>query len=345
MIQNKNFTYNGIINILESFANAHLDVRRFASEDEDQMSEITSKEDAFPMMFVAPEVNTFDLTVNTMSFKIFVYDRLLKDRTNITDIRSKTNQIIADLDIWLRDEDELPIEITDITTAYTFSSELMTDVTGWWVGITVDVPSSKVCNIPFDPAPVVSGWTCDISYTNKGITCADLPECPTIIDLSSRIKVLEDGGGGGGLTCGTLATCEIITSISSSITILEEDIEAKLDCDDLITCPTITSINQDISDLNQDIVDLKQDIIDLNLEIVELKTKEIWTVELMDVLTSTFYAPVAGKITSSVQIVGSGTVVILVNDLPYTLGTDITLGSKVTVTSDSPVVINLNILK
>jgi hypothetical protein len=181
MIQDKNYTYNGVLNILEAFANAHLDVRRFIAEDEDQMSEMTSKEDKFPVMFVAPENNTYDWQMNSFGMRIYVYDRLMKDRSNVSDLRSKTNQILTDLDVYLRYED-LPVDVTNISQAYTFSSELMTDVTGWYFDISIDVPSYGTCKIPFSGSPVPSDPTCavgtitnsDDSYSNTVASGGDL---------------------------------------------------------------------------------------------------------------------------------------------------------------------------
>ena len=182
MIQNNNFTYNGLLNILESFASEHIDVRRFIAEDLDQMSEMTSKDEQFPVMFVTPTNNIFDWHINQYEVRIYVYDRLIKDRTNINDIRSKTNQIISDLDVWLRKEAELPIEVTSISTSYPFSSELMTDVTGWYVDVVVDIPSYETCNIPFLNEPVITGYTCDILYSNNYLTCLNVLECDTLTD-------------------------------------------------------------------------------------------------------------------------------------------------------------------
>jgi len=192
MIQNQNFTYNGLLNILESFASSHIDVRRFVAEDEDQMSEITSKDEEFPMMFVAPINNIYDWQINQYELRIYVYDRIMKDRSNINDIRSKTNQILNDLDVWLRKYDQLPVEITNVSVAYPFSSELMTDVTGWYFDVVIDIPSYETCKIPFISTPVITGYTCDVSYSNQFITCEDLDDCPTIINLQNQIRTSFD---------------------------------------------------------------------------------------------------------------------------------------------------------
>lgn len=154
-------TYNSIIKYLKEFATQHLDVKRFAEEDEDQMSSITSMEELFPMIFVTPIDSSFDYDLNEYSFRIYCYDRLVKDRSNIQNVRSKTNLILNDLDVWLRKESELPFEVTDVTYAQPFSSELMVDVSGWYIEVRIDNPSFSVCEIPFSNVPELPLGICN----------------------------------------------------------------------------------------------------------------------------------------------------------------------------------------
>lgn len=199
----RNYTYNGVVAILKAFAVAHLDIRTFESEDLDQMSEITSKTEQFPMMFVSPVKNKFDWQMNGMGFRIHIYDRLLKDRSNITDIRSKTNQIIADLDVFLR-KDDLPIDLESSSDALPFSSELMTDVTGWYIDVFLSVPAYGTCKLPFAEAPGFE-ITCPSSPIYKdGVFELDLPsgqrfdyttDCdPVIININEELFKVVDSG-------------------------------------------------------------------------------------------------------------------------------------------------------
>lgn len=156
----RNKTYNQIIQYLEEFADKHIDVMRFEEEDEDQMSSITSMDEKFPMMFVTPTGSSFGYDMNDYSLRIYCYDRLTKDRSNSTNIRSKTNQILNDLDVWLRKEPTLPFEISDVTDAQPFSSELMAGVSGWYIDVLIDSPSFSVCEIPFSEVPKLPLGVC-----------------------------------------------------------------------------------------------------------------------------------------------------------------------------------------
>lgn len=194
----RNKTYNEIIAYIRSFSNEHLDVKRFAEEDEDQMSSVTAMDEKFPMIFATPTGNEFDYEINGYTLRIYCYDRLMKDRSNSTNIRSKTNQILNDLDVWLRKESSLPFEIDEISNVTPFSSELMTDVTGWYIDLTIDVPSYSVCNIPFNTLPLIPSYDCDDNDGDYYLKCRDLIDCPTIIDIKQDItNVLETIDGIG----------------------------------------------------------------------------------------------------------------------------------------------------
>lgn len=197
----RNQTYNEIIKYLREFANQHMDVMRFEEEDEDQMSSITSMDEKFPMMFVTPTGAEYDYDLNNYSLRIYCYDRLTKDRENNTNIRSKTNQILNDLDVWLRKESTLPFEVDETTIVTPFSSELMTDVTGWYIDVVIDNPSFSVCEIPFKNVPLLPLGPCDSIeelcqyYIDNGYVLPDYLEqaCIQLTGGGIKYDVYVDG--------------------------------------------------------------------------------------------------------------------------------------------------------
>ena len=75
--------------------------------------------------------------------------------------------------------------------------------------------------------------------------------------------------------------------------------------------------------------------------VVNENKKATITVELIDLLTTNFYAPNALRINSTALISGSGTITLKVNDVAYTLGDLITQGAKITVETTTASVYNL----
>lgn len=70
-----------------------------------------------------------------------------------------------------------------------------------------------------------------------------------------------------------------------------------------------------------------------------------YTIELVDALTIDFYAPYNMVISSITNVLNSPTITIQDDNVAYTLGTTIAIGSKITVTASIASVINLNITK
>jgi hypothetical protein len=73
-----------------------------------------------------------------------------------------------------------------------------------------------------------------------------------------------------------------------------------------------------------------------------LAKNAIFTVELIDLLTTDFYSPNDLRINTTTVITGSGTVTLQVNNVAYTLGNLIQQGDKITVTVTTASVVNLN---
>jgi hypothetical protein len=72
-------------------------------------------------------------------------------------------------------------------------------------------------------------------------------------------------------------------------------------------------------------------------------TSTQWTLDFMDSLNIQIYAPNELSINSKVDLVNTPTIIILVNNLPYTYATPINIGELISVTSDVNSVIQFNI--
>jgi nitrogen fixation protein len=70
-----------------------------------------------------------------------------------------------------------------------------------------------------------------------------------------------------------------------------------------------------------------------------------YTIELIDALTVNFYAPYQMTITSVSNVLNAPTITIQDDNVAYTLGNTIAIGSKITITATTASVVNLNITK
>jgi hypothetical protein len=70
---------------------------------------------------------------------------------------------------------------------------------------------------------------------------------------------------------------------------------------------------------------------------------EVWTIELIDAQSVNFYAPYDLTIESVTNILNSPTIQIKDDNVNYTLGNSIVVGSKITINASTASVVNLNI--
>jgi hypothetical protein len=153
-------TYNKILKIFDSFAHEHYEVMRIEKGEQDQIAQITSTQEKFPMLYVTPISNSYDDFVNSFTIRVYCYDRLTKDRKNYNNITSKTNQILNDLDVFLRNNVDLSITIESLNYAVPFHDTMMSNVAGWYVDVSLISPAYSECGIPFANTPYLD----DICY-------------------------------------------------------------------------------------------------------------------------------------------------------------------------------------
>ena len=188
-----NTSYIKILQAIESFANQHLQVKKFASDFPAQIPNFANKDEQYPILFVSPTDTIYNLNSNTFDIKVYCFDIIKKDRSNINTILSDTNTILNDLVIWLGSGDLAGIDIYDTTTstAIPIDNALLDYAAGWVVEIKLEVDSYTICNIPFNNIPMVIDICNNISYSSY-LTCNSLTDCPTITGITSDIANLKN---------------------------------------------------------------------------------------------------------------------------------------------------------
>jgi hypothetical protein len=217
-----NISYIRLLNAFESFSNAHLQIKRFASDFPEQVPNFGTEKENYPILFVSPNNTIFDENANQFTVDVYCFDIIEKDRININTILSDTNTILNDVYRWFKDGEIFGIDvITDTPTCTPLNNGLLDYTAGWQMSITFVVDTYGICEIPFNESPVVITEVCDIVYSQY-LTCETLADCPTIIDIQALLPTQDQkdamdnangpdatnpfatmadvGGGGGSLT-------------------------------------------------------------------------------------------------------------------------------------------------
>ena len=186
-----NISYIRLLNAFESFSNAHLQIKRFASDFPEQVPNFGTEKENYPILFVSPNNTIFDENANQFTVDVYCFDIIEKDRININTILSDTNTILNDVYRWFKDGEIFGIDvITDTPTCTPINNGLLDYAAGWQMSITFVVDTYGICEIPFNESPVVITEVCDIVYSQY-LTCETLAECPTIIDIQALLPTQD----------------------------------------------------------------------------------------------------------------------------------------------------------
>ena len=162
-----NTSYIRILQAVEAFASAHLQIKRFGSDFPDQLPQFSTQEDGWPILFVSPTSSAFDINTTTFQIDVYCFDIVQDDRSNLSSILSDTSLILSDLNRWILDSDPFGFDIIDDSPgASPLNNALLDGAAGWKMTLTLTCDTYGVCEIPFSSPPVVVSEVNNIIYSN-----------------------------------------------------------------------------------------------------------------------------------------------------------------------------------
>jgi len=149
-------SYYQLLNKLETFFNAHIQVKKFGGEFREQMPNFSTLDERYPLVYVVPTSETSGMNTNVFTLDVYCVDIIQKDRANINTILSDTQLILNDLYLYYTDGNDLSIDIISDPTMTPLNNFDLDYVAGWVGTFTFEVNQYSVCEIPLEPiTPVV----------------------------------------------------------------------------------------------------------------------------------------------------------------------------------------------
>ena len=149
-------SYYTLLNKLETFFNAHIQVKKFGGEFREQMPNFSTLDERYPLVYVVPTSETSGMNTNVFTLDVYCVDIIQKDRANINTILSDTQLILNDLYLYYTDGPDFSIEIIGPPTMTPLNNFDLDYVAGWVGTFTFEVNQYSVCEIPLEPIiPVV----------------------------------------------------------------------------------------------------------------------------------------------------------------------------------------------
>ena len=159
-------SYKGLLNKIEAFCNAHLQIKKYGGEFKEQMPNFSTEDEKYPIVYVVPTSDLSDLNTNQFTLDVYCVDIIQKDRANINTVISDCNLIINDLYLYFLDGNDLSIDVIGASSGTPINNFDLDYSAGWVKSITFEVQSYSVCAIPMNPINPNPPIVCDPAIYN-----------------------------------------------------------------------------------------------------------------------------------------------------------------------------------
>ena len=163
-----NTTWIRTLQLIESFASAHIQVRRFKADFLEQLGNFGTETEEYPILYAVPQAalfqNSLDTQLNRFTITFYSLDVIQKDRANINNVLNNTSLILNDLFKYFKESDIPGIETIENSGLTPVNNYLLDYVAGWRMNLTFEVETYSYCEIPFSFAPTFSIYDPDIIY-------------------------------------------------------------------------------------------------------------------------------------------------------------------------------------
>jgi len=160
-------TYQKLLNKIEAFCNAHLQIKKYKGEFKEQMPNFATLDEKYPIVFVVPNGDTEGLELNQFTLEVYCLDIIQKDRANINTIVSDCHLILKDLYLYFKDGTDLEVDVIGDPTMTPLNNDLLDYAAGWVMTITFEVEGYTVCAIPMNPIPLFTPICQDATVENS----------------------------------------------------------------------------------------------------------------------------------------------------------------------------------
>jgi hypothetical protein len=150
-------SYQVLLNKLETFFNAHLQVKKFGGEFREQMPNFSTMDERYPLVYVVPTSEISGMNTNVFTLEVYCVDIIQKDRANINTILSDCQLILNDLYLYYTEGTDLSVTVITEPSMTPLNNFDLDYVAGWVGTFTFEVDQYSVCAIPLEPiTPVIN---------------------------------------------------------------------------------------------------------------------------------------------------------------------------------------------
>jgi len=158
-------TYIQLLNKIEAFCDAHYQIQRYGGEFREQMPNLSTESEKYPIVFVTPTAGVPMYDTNQISLDIYCVDIIQKGRENLNTIVSDCHLILTDLYGYFSQGSDLSVDVIGLPSQRPLNNLDLDYVAGWVMTIVFEVDGYCVDAIPMGDIPSGGGTCEDATYT------------------------------------------------------------------------------------------------------------------------------------------------------------------------------------
>ena len=143
-------SYIKLLNKIEAFCDAHYQIQRFGGEFREQMPNISTESEKYPIIFVTPNSATPYYDTIQIQCDVYCVDIIQKGRENINTVVSDCHLILTDLYGYFSQGDDLTVGVIGTPTQTPLNNLDLDYVAGWMMSITFELDGYCVDAIPLN---------------------------------------------------------------------------------------------------------------------------------------------------------------------------------------------------
>jgi surface protein len=138
---------------IQLFVEQHEQLKSVVFEADDQRANYITENNEFPLLFVAPMDVNVGRAMNTHTLRIYVYERVNHDRTDVWENANDTSLILRDIRVWWNDYGNDDIHIIEDPIGQFGSDRELDKLIGYFADIRFEIPSHGRCDVPINVTP------------------------------------------------------------------------------------------------------------------------------------------------------------------------------------------------
>jgi hypothetical protein len=145
---------------LQAFVDGHGQLKAMFWEADDHRAPYITTSDEFPILFVAPIDVNVGRAMNVHTLRIYVYERINDDRTDVIENANDTSLILRDIRVWWNSYGIDEIEIVEDPIGTLVADRELDNLVGYFSDVKFSIPSHGRCQVPVEITPVPPSGSC-----------------------------------------------------------------------------------------------------------------------------------------------------------------------------------------